>query len=326
MAFQESDSDLSEELFGIYDPEKDKNKKSNQTEKNMRHSVVSWQEAAKEKQTIYPDIHKIETTKMLAQRLNKRVYDVHHDTNWSKIFDLTLDTEWRFDPSKITRFLPDNDAFTIPLLSPIECKKLIQLCELYGFEDCGYFKQYRSNTRLITNDPKLSENLYHRIIQIMPKTYKTGDFKWEICGLNERFRWCKYVGGQKFGTHVDAVYYRSLAEKSFYTVNIYLNKGGQINVDTILNNENDDDDELKENEREAKDVEFSGGRTQFFGIDDETGEIIKEPVWSQEAESGLAVIFNQAPEEINHNGELVLDGKKYLMRTDVMYKIKSKSK
>ena len=35
---------------------------------------------------------------------------------------------------------------------------------------------------------------------------------------------------------------------------------------------------------------------------------------------GLAVIFNHFPEEIPHNGEKLDYGKKYLMRTDVMYR------
>ena len=53
------------------------------------------------------------------------------------------------------------------------------------------------------------------------------------CGLlfiahlieSERFRWCKYVEGQKFGMHVDARFVRHAQEKSFYTVNVYLNDG-----------------------------------------------------------------------------------------------------
>ena len=98
-----------------------------------------------------------------------------------------------------------------------------------------------------------------------------------------------------------------------------MNKGGQINLDN-------DSKENENHQRDTENSEFSGGRTQFFDVDHETGKLIKEPVWSQQAESGLAVIFNQTPEEINHNGELLLDGTKYLMRTDVMYRIKSKSK
>ena len=306
----DSDSDLSEELFGVYDPSKSNKEKP----KKVERKPPNPEEAAIEKQKINPDVTKIETTRMLAARLNKSVHEVYHDTNWSQIFDLTNDTEWKFNPRNINKFLANNDAFTIPLLSPIECKKLIELTELYQYEDCGYFKSYRSNTRIITNDTELSNKLYQRILQFMPKTYKLKDMEWEIYGLNERIRWCKYVTGQHFGTHCDAVYYKNLGQRSFYTVNIYLNKGGVLC--------NDDNNDEKQNDNND-DREFKGGRTQFFDINQETGKLIKEPVWSQNAEVGLAVIFNQSPEEINHNGELVLDGKKYLMRTDVMYKVKS---
>jgi len=42
------------------------------------------------------------------------------------------------------------------------------------------------------------------------------------------------------------------------------------------------------------------------------------------ASSGLSLIFNQCPERIEHNGEEVTKGTKYLMRTDVMYKARKK--
>lgn len=38
------------------------------------------------------------------------------------------------------------------------------------------------------------------------------------------------------------------------------------------------------------------------------------------ATPGLALIFNQYPDEFSHNGEEVTKGVKYLMRTDVMYR------
>merc|ERR1711997_220808 len=106
-----------------------------------------------------------------------------------------------------------------------------------GFEDCGYPKSYRSNTRMITEDAALANKLYQRVRQCCPETYTFDNQTWRICGLNERFRWCKYVKGQRFGTHCDANFMRSINEQSLYTLNIYLNDGEK---------------------------DFAGGRTCFF--------------------------------------------------------------
>eukprot|EP01084_Bolivina_argentea_P119743 212287_1 len=177
---------------------------------------------------IYPDPNKIETTMALSKRTKRSVQSVCHYVNWCGIFDSQLlpnPTQWKFNPLSKQLVEEPKDAFTIECFSPTESEKLIQLCELYGFEDCGYPKGYRSNTRLITSDELLANNLYERIKLVCPKRYECDDTIWEICGLNERFRCCKYVKGQKFGMHCDARYVRNRKEKSFYTVNIYLNDG-----------------------------------------------------------------------------------------------------
>ena len=97
--------------------------------------------------------------------------------------------------------------------------------------------------------------------------------------------------GQRFGIHCDAVFQRSLSEKSFYTVNIYLNSGK---------------------------TEFEGGRTCFYNLK-QKGRGYDMTVGVQ-ATPGLALMFNQYPEQIYHDGEKVESGVKYLMRTDVMYR------
>ena len=97
--------------------------------------------------------------------------------------------------------------------------------------------------------------------------------------------------GQRFQRHCDARFSRKATEKSFYTVNVYLNDGRK---------------------------EFEGGRTCFFNPNTKTGrwEISVGVV----ASPGLSLMFNQYPDRIEHNGEEVTKGVKYLMRTDVMYK------
>jgi len=247
---------------------------------------------------INPNPKNIETTAALAKRLKTAVPLVCHHVNWSGIFDPKLlpnKTKWRFSTKSKKVIDPPKDAFTLSVLSPTESRKLIQLCELYGFEDCGYPKNYRSNTRMITQDAALANKLYQRVRQCCPETYTFDNQTWRMCGLNERFRWCKYVKGQRFGVHCDANFTRSATEMSLYTLNIYLNDGEK---------------------------EFAGGRTCFYNHKGGYGKKSNyELSVGVVAKPGLAVIFNQVPENIFHDGEEVTKGVKYLMRSDVMYRL-----
>ena len=189
---------------------------------------------------IYPNPDDVETTMMASLRTHTPVNHIVHDTNWSGIFDEKLlpnKAKWKFKPKSKKKVERGKDAWTIEIFSPSECDKLIELCEMYGFEDAGYPKGYRSNTRTITNDLMFAQQLYKRIKQCCPETYKLDGVEWKICGLNERFRWCKYIKGQLFGRHCDAQFVRSKTEMSLYTVNVYLNDGKK---------------------------DFGGGRTCFF--------------------------------------------------------------
>merc|ERR1719420_1592801 len=100
---------------------------------------------------INPNPKTIETTAAVAKRTKQAPGAVCHQVNWSGIFNPKLlpnKTKWRFN-AKTQQIDPPKDAFTCSVLSPSESRKLIELCELYGFEDCGYPKDYRSNTRMI---------------------------------------------------------------------------------------------------------------------------------------------------------------------------------
>ena len=136
---------------------------------------------------IFPDPNKVETTKAKSKRTKTPVQHVVHDLDWSGIFDESLvpnTTKWKYDPTKRDEVEKGKDAWTIEIFSPSECKKIIELCEIYGFEDCGYPKSYRSNTRLITNDQAFADKLYERIKDCCPKEYKADGAVWKICGLN----------------------------------------------------------------------------------------------------------------------------------------------
>jgi hypothetical protein len=104
--------------------------------------------------------------------------------------------------------------------------------------------------------------------------------QWHAVGLNERFRFYRYDPGQTFRRHYDASYGRPNGEQSFLTLMVYLNAG------------------------------YAGGTTEFYLADD-------RPVASVSPATGMALVFDH---QLLHEGAIVESGRKYVLRTDVMYR------
>ena len=167
------------------------------------------------------------------------------------------------------------------LYSPSECEKLIAVAESAGFGFTCYPKDYRGNLRLVTNDPALAERTWQRLKSTVPATLLHDGVTWEAVGLNPHWRLSKYYSGDQFCQHLDTCFTASDTLRSFYTVNVYLNDA------------------------------FSDGRTRFWGR--VTLRVQPRP--------GLALVFAQpAFRFYTHDGEMVRDGIKYLIRSDVMYR------
>merc|ERR1712228_105953 len=159
--------------------------------------------------------------------------------------------------------------------------------------------------RVLTHDESLAAILFKRMKEFLPQTYRMTDGRmwdeeWDLVGLNERFRWCKYVEGQSFkNIHCDKrVSLHQQERYSFFTVNIYLNGHG---------------------------TSYRGGRTIFY---DQTGFNGKNPEYEEtsafSAQTGEVMIFNHFPQKYPHCGEMLSSGTKYLLRSDVMYKRRRK--
>ena len=103
---------------------------------------------------------------------------------------------------------------------------------------------------------------------------------WKAIGLNERFRFYRYDPGQRFDVHMDGYFRRDNGEQSQLTFMVYLNDG------------------------------FEGGATTFY---DREGSRPKSNV---EPRTGMALVFEH---QQWHEGAPVVDGRKYVLRTDVMY-------
>jgi hypothetical protein len=95
---------------------------------------------------------------------------------------------------------------------------------------------------------------------------------------NEVFRFSKYVPGEEFGIHRDGINQDRFGNRAKFTVNIFLS------------------------------ADFKGGETDFF---DEA----RTHVFRAVPAVGRGGVFDR---EILHCGNKVLEGTKYLIRTDVM--------
>ena len=150
----------------------------------------------------------------------------------------------------------------------------------------------------IFNNPKKVETIntkkrkYHRVIfideDLANKLYdKVKDFipkkiKNKVVGLNKYIRLRKYDKGQFFGIHKDGINVdKETSSMSYATLNIFLNEN------------------------------FEGGNTTFYLKDKKTINIKAKP------KAGRGSFFYS---QQFHEGNKIISGNKYLLRTDLMIK------
>eukprot|EP01119_Soliformovum_irregulare_P003847 TRINITY_DN1489_c0_g1_i6.p1 TRINITY_DN1489_c0_g1~~TRINITY_DN1489_c0_g1_i6.p1 ORF type:complete len:292 (+),score=37.76 TRINITY_DN1489_c0_g1_i6:576-1451(+) len=158
---------------------------------------------------------------------------------------------------------------------------------------------YRDNDRTLFMFSKLEREVWKRLEPILAAEARVKDLapfgfnvegKWHPIGLNECFRFCRYNPG---APHIDANHVRHSEERSILTFMLYLNDSG---------------------------VEFQGGITQFLEGDGKVSLAPDDPhVVIQEVtpEAGMAIIFNH---DILHEGGIVSEGRKYICRSDIIFR------
>ncbi|XP_071088608.1 uncharacterized protein [Haliotis cracherodii] len=169
------------------------------------------------------------------------------------------------------------------VLSPEECQWFIEKTEQKGYKralvtlgDRQESKpELRNSSRYMWESTKESEKLWNRVKTYIPEVFNGR----KALGLNERLRFLRYEPGEYFRIHKDGIYTKKNMERSYITVQLYLNEG------------------------------FQGGCTTFFSSD----AVQKVPVVPKQ---GSALIFQH---DILHEGSEVMEGRKYAVRTDVMY-------
>jgi 2OG-Fe(II) oxygenase superfamily len=174
-------------------------------------------------------------------------------------------------------------------LSVAECADYIRLGETTGFEDAPVstgvgmvmMKDVRNNDRVMVDDPERAQVLYRRLSShLAPRLQQ----KWMLSGLNERLRLYRYDVGQQFDWHLDGYFERRIGERSFFTFMIYLND------------------------------DFEGGATSFRNG---RGGASIDGALQVTPRRGMALLFHHP---IWHRGDPVIAGRKYVLRTDVMYR------
>ncbi len=183
-------------------------------------------------------------------------------------------------------FAPGATCFLIDkALDQAACRNLVRRAMDGGFQATAvdYPGSYRDNDRWVSDDPELAGHLFRRLRGLLPAALVDahGD-TYRLVGLNERFRFCRYAHGQQFRIHRDGAHARGDDERSFLTLQIYLDDAST----------------------------FVGGQTRFYGA--RHGAL----VGTVAPRTGTAIVFDH---NLWHDGEPVTGGRKHVMRTDVMY-------
>jgi 2OG-Fe(II) oxygenase superfamily len=167
--------------------------------------------------------------------------------------------------------------------TPLECDAFIAKSEKIGYEEATI------NTAAgVVMDKDIRDN--SRLVQDDPEMaarlgrqaepfLPSGIENWQLTGFNERFRYYRYDPGQQFAPHWDGFFRRENGEESRLTFMVYLND------------------------------DFTGGETKFYRDNGELTITVRP-------ERGMALVFRHRQ---LHEGTPVIQGRKYVLRTDVMY-------
>jgi prolyl 4-hydroxylase len=179
------------------------------------------------------------------------------------------------------------------LMTEAECKALIELSEQkLGYEEAPITTSYgpemmkdvRNNWRAQCKDSAFANYLFEKLKPFIPMEHKGRD----AVGLNEFFRFYRYSDGEYFKPHYDGCFARDNLERSFITVQVYLNDG------------------------------FEGGETTFFSKKFKN----EDNTWKCIPKTGSCLLFMHAG--WLHEGSELISGTKYAVRSDVMYRAPNK--
>ncbi len=184
----------------------------------------------------------------------------------------------------------DKDIFTIAdIFNGEECRDLIAKGEDLGFEAATVqlssgpkmMTNVRNNDRVTFDDFAFADEIWQRVAGSVPSEIDG----WKAVRLNERFRFYRYDPEQRFKRHKDGVVVLPGGEESRLSFLIYLNEG------------------------------YEGGETTFTDHRYENGDTMTDTI-KVSPKTGMGLFFAH---QRWHEGAPVVHGRKYLLRTDVIY-------
>ncbi len=199
--------------------------------------------------------------------------------------------------------LADDRPFCVVIpnfLSQSECAAMIALSESRGYAsaEADYPPSYRNNERQVIDDSELARTMLRRLQGIAPatldrveETSAASSRRWTLDSVNERFRFCRYRPGQRFSIHQDGIHHRGDTRQSCLTFMVYLTDGS----------------------------EFTGGDTVFYSDGPGGDEFGSGPgiIGRVRPRAGSLILFDHA---LWHAGEVVTEGVKHIMRSDIRYR------
>ena len=160
-------------------------------------------------------------------------------------------------------------------------------------------------------DDMLLAGLFERVKNLLPSNIGGGD----LTGLNARWRFYRYSPGAVYRPHIDgawpasALRPRNSNEKDAVEEYVYDAHGDQRSRLTFLLYLNED---------------FDGGCTTFFTANDVAGVVNARGV-APRAGSVLCFPHGDGAGSLVHEGSALLSGRKYIVRTDVLYKVPARA-
>ena len=232
--------------------------------------------------------------------------------------------------------LIDQTKYAIVLenvFSSDECKAMVCESECKGYDTALLNKgggreeletKIRKSQRCIIDKIEYADTIWARVKDFVPTCWKHRKEDWHVVGLNERLRFLRYNPGDYFIPHFDGTYERPNGDRSFLTIQLYLNQdfeGGEttfpiqprvrLPLETemrqppLLHGEPLHDDQLSQ----SKWPRVSEAVPQEEGEPGTVARLLPK--------TGQVLIFQH---NIFHGGSIVTMGRKYTLRTDVMYR------
>ena len=175
---------------------------------------------------------------------------------------------------------PENVFAIHAFLAPEECVQMIARSEAIGYEAAGVGGALVPQLRNNARAFLEDSALAAALWGRLAPVLPACRPGWDACGLHERFRFYRYDTAEQFARHHDGCVSRATGEESKFTFMIYLS-----------------------------DVE-DGGETLFYSAGG-------APRFAVRPAAGKALAFDHLQ---LHEGAPVVSGRKYVLRTDVMFR------